>query len=107
MKLLHTAVITAFLILTASSAVAGDAGAGESAFKSKGCVGCHGAGGATPMAGTTPPTPKLSGKGGAFIKQQLVDFKTGKRKSATMNDMAAMLSDSDIDNVAAYLDTQK
>jgi len=107
MKILHTAVIAASLILATSAAVAGDAGAGKSAFASKGCAGCHGADGSTPMMKSTPPIPVLSGKGAAFIKKQLIDFKSGTRKSATMNAMAGMLSDSDIDNVAAYLDTQK
>ena len=107
MKILHTAVIAATLMLSTSAAVAGDAGAGKSAFSSKGCAGCHGADGGTPMMKMDPPIPKLSGKDAAFIKKQLTDFKTGTRKSATMNAMAGMLSDADIDNVAAYLGTQK
>jgi len=106
MKIINTAILGVSMMLAGAPAVAGDAAAGESAFTSKGCTGCHGAGGAAPIK-STPPTPVLAGKGSAFVKKQLTDFKSGARKSATMNAMAGMLSDADIDNVAAYLDTKK
>jgi cytochrome c553 len=106
MKIINTAIIGISMMLTAAPAVAGDASAGESTFTSKGCTGCHGAGGRTPLP-ATPPNPVLAGKDAAFIKKQLSDFKSGARKSPTMNAMAGMLSDTDIDNVAAYLATQK
>ena len=50
---------------------------------------------------------KLAGKDAAFIKQQLMDFKSGKRQNPTMNAMAAMLNEADMANVAAYLSAQK
>lgn len=106
MKLINTALITTALMMTMSSAQAADVNAGKSAFNGKGCIGCHGAGGGSPVT-TNPPTPSLAGKDAAFIKKQLVDFKSGARKSATMNAMAPMLSDADVDNVAAYLSAQK
>jgi cytochrome c553 len=107
MKIINTAIIGISMMLAAVPAVAGDAAAGKSAFSSKGCAGCHGADGGTPMMKMDPPIPKLAGKDAAFVKKQLTDFKSGARKSATMNAMAGMLSDADIDNVAAYLGTQK
>ena len=106
MKLINTAIIATTMMIVAAPALAGDAVAGMSTFSAKGCIGCHGAGGGRPVT-TNPPTPSLAGKDAAFIKKQLVDFKSGARKSATMNAMAPMLSDADVDNVAAYLSTQK
>lgn len=106
MKLINTAIITAALLIITVPAFAGDAIAGMSAYTSKGCIGCHGAGGGRPVT-TTPPTPKLAGKEAAYIKLQLTDFKSGTRQNATMNAMAAMLNDTDVNNVAAYLSTQK
>lgn len=103
MKILHTAIIAASMMLAASPAIAGDAGAGEAAYNSKGCSGCHGGAGKSVI----PTNPVLAGKGADFIKKQLTDFKSGARKNPTMNAMAAMLSDSDVDNVAAYLGAQK
>lgn len=107
MRKINTIILTNFLlIMTSAPALAGDAVAGMSAFNSKGCIGCHGAGGGSPVT-TTPATPKLSGQDAKYIEEQLTDFKSGARKNATMNAMAAMLTDADVKNVAAYLSTQK
>lgn len=103
MKMFHTAIIAACMTLSAAPAVAGDVAAGEAAYNSKGCSGCHGAGGHSQI----PANPVLSGKGADYIKKQLADFKSGARQNATMNAMAAMLSDADVDNVSAYLGAQK
>ena len=100
---LNILMIVASMALATSPALAGDADAGKTAFTSKGCTGCHGDGGAAP----TPGNPKLTGKGAAAIKKALADFKTGTRKNPTMNAMAAMLSDADVDNVATYIGSQK
>lgn len=105
MKLIKTAIIATSMMIASVPVLAGDAAAGKSAFNAKGCIGCHGAGGSSPVT-SNPPTPSLTGKDAAFIKKQLTDFKTGARKSATMNAMAAMLNDADIDNVASYLSSQ-
>lgn len=106
MKLINTVIIATIMMTATAPVFAGDAAAGKSAFNGKGCIGCHGAGGASPVT-SNPPTPSLAGKDAAFIKQQLTDFKSGARKSATMNAMAAMLVDADIENIASYLSSQK
>lgn len=106
MKLINTAIIATSMMIATTPVMAGDVVAGMSAYNSKGCIGCHGAGGGRPVT-STPPTPSLAGKDAAFIKQQLLDFKSGARKSATMNAMAPMLNDADVDNVSAYLSAQK
>lgn len=94
------------MMITTIPALAGDAAAGKSAFNAKGCVGCHGADGGSPVT-SNPPTPSLKGKDAAFIKQQLTDFKSGARKSATMNAMASMVNEAEIENIAAFLSSQK
>ena len=103
MKIINTALIAATMMFAATPAVAGDAAAGEAAFNSKGCSGCHGAGGHSQI----PGNPVLAGKGAAYIKEKLAGYKSGTIKNPTMNAMAGMLSDADIDNVAAYLGAQK
>ena len=89
--------------LVSVPAFAGDAGAGAGAYANKGCIACHGASGKAPIA---PNYPVLGGKDAAFISGELKKFKSGERKEPTMNAMAAALSDSDMDNIAAYLATQ-
>jgi len=99
MKIVNAIMLTGALALSANPSFAGDAEAGKTAFSTKSCTGCHGAGGAAP----TPGTPKLAGKDAATIKQALSDFKSGTRSSPIMNSMAAQLSGGDIDNIAAYI----
>ena len=103
MKLVQAAIFGAAMSFASIPAIAGDAAAGEAAYNSTGCSGCHGQGGNSQV----PANPSLAGKDAAFLKQQLMDFKSGKRQNPTMNAMAAMLSDADMANVAAYLSAQK
>ena len=97
MKLLSSIVLTSALAF--SGQAFSDAAAGQAAFAAKGCIGCHGAGGVS----VVPAYPSLKGKDSAFVKTNLTDFRSGARVSATMNAMAAGLSDADIDNLAAYV----
>jgi len=98
MKLFSSVVLVSALAVS-GQALAGDAGAGKSAYAAKGCIGCHGAGGVSMV----PTYPTLKGKDAAFVKQNLTDFRAGKRQNPTMNAMAAGLSDGDIENLAAYI----
>ncbi len=82
---------------------AGDVAAGEAAFKSRGCIGCHGVSGKAPIA---PNFPVIGGKLEGFIAGELTRFRSGERKDPAMNAMAATLGDADIDNIAAYLSAQ-
>lgn len=102
MKLVYSAIVAAAMMAATNPALAGDAAAGEAAYNGKGCSGCHGAGGKSAV----PSNPALNGKDAAFLTKALTDFKSGARKNATMNAMAAMLSDADIANVSAYLSAQ-
>jgi cytochrome c553 len=89
------------LLMTAGSAVAGDAEAGKAKFGT--CAGCHGANGVS----ASPANPSLAGKDEAYIKAALTAYKTGAKDNATMKAMASTLSDADIDNIAAYVATLK
>jgi len=97
MKILSTVILASSLMV--SGAVLADAAAGKGTYAAKGCIGCHGAGGKSMV----PSYPSLMGKSEAFVKENLTNFKSGARKSPTMNAMAAGLSASDITNIAAYI----
>jgi cytochrome c553 len=102
MRILLSTAFAAALALS-GQALAADIAAGKSAYAAKGCIGCHGAGGVSAV----PTYPSLKGKDAAFVKENLTSFRSGKRVSATMNAMAAGLSDADIVNLAAYVDSLK
>ncbi len=70
--------------------------------KSAACSGCHGADGNS----FAPSFPKLAGQGETYIIKQLKEYKSGKRQNATMYAMAAMLSDDDISDIAAFYSNQ-
>ena len=81
--------------------VQADVASGQSTYAAKGCIGCHGAGGASVVA----TYPSLKGKSGDFIRKSLTDFRSGARKDPVMNAMAAGLNDNDIENLAHYIDS--
>ena len=95
MKHLLIASIASFFLLTAVHA-AGDVEAGKS--KSAMCAACHGPDGNSPA----PTFPKLAGQHADYLAKQLAEYKSGERQNATMNGMAAALSEQDIADLAAY-----
>jgi cytochrome c553 len=100
MKLLLIASIASFFLLTTAQA-AGDAEAGKS--KSAMCAACHGPDGNSPA----PAFPKLAGQHAAYLAKQLAEYKSGERQNATMNGMAAALSEQDIADLAAFYSSQQ
>lgn len=62
------------------------------------CMACHGVGGVS----VNPIWPSLAGQGEKYILKQLKDFKSGVRSNAVMGAQAAMLSDQEMEDVAAY-----
>ncbi len=67
-----------------------------------GCVACHGAGGEGGVG------PKLAGQSAAAISDKLTRYKAGEtlgNQSALMWSQAAQLGESDIDNLAAFVET--
>ena len=66
------------------------------------CAACHGADGNSPL----PVNPNLAAQHPEYLFKQLADYKTGRRKNAIMNGIAASLSDADMRNLAAYFAQQ-
>lgn len=65
------------------------------------CASCHG----TRGEGLPDLFPRLAGQRASYLRQQLRDFRSGRRTSdpgAMMRALAARLSDRDIDEVASY-----
>ncbi len=67
------------------------------------CSACHGTDGNSVLTAN----PKLAGQHPEYLVKQLTEFKAGKRANAVMSGMAAMLSDEDMKNLAAYFAGQK
>jgi|SRR5699024_7245943 len=68
----------------------------------KPCAACHGKGGHS----TTALFPILAGQYKSYLMQALKDYRSGKRKSAIMNGMAASLSDQQIEQLASFFSSQ-
>lgn len=62
------------------------------------CMACHTADGSR----GAPANPILQGQFPEYLAKQLHEFKSGKRKNAIMQGMAAALSEDDIRNVSAF-----
>lgn len=106
MRKLPLIVAATFFVGGFGPTVAGaDAVAGKAKFAL--CAGCHGPTGAGNQA---LDYPRLAGLEKAYVAKQLRDFKSGARDTpmaATMKAMTADLSETDMDNLAAYIATLK
>lgn len=92
------------LAATATAAevmVEGDVNAGKE--KSATCAACHGPDGNS----TNPEWPKLAEQHAGYIVKQLQDYKSAERVNATMNPMAAPLSEQDMKDLAVYFASQQ
>ena len=67
------------------------------------CAGCHAVDGNS----ASPANPKLAGLNYEYINKQLLNFKSGERKSAVMSGMVAPLTPDDMKNLAAYFSAQQ
>ncbi len=83
-------------LLCSTSSLAGDIEAGKA--KSAICGACHGIAGIS----ASPLWPNLAGQKEAYLVKQIKAFKSGERKDPSMAPMVAGLTDTDIDNLAAY-----
>ena len=96
------------VVATAGSAVAGSVGGGSVAAGSSGesgtgtCAGCHGVPGYS-NAYPQYPVPKIAGQNEQYIINALHGYQSGDRTHVTMAAQAQSLSDTDIQNIAAYL----
>ncbi len=92
--------LLALLVFSPAQAT-GDLAAGKE--KTRTCQVCHGKGGAS----TNPTYPVLAGQHARYIVKQLKAFRSGTRKDPIMNGMAAPLSDQDMEDVAAYFESNR
>lgn len=99
-KLFLIAATCTFLGSSLTALAAGDAAAGQQ--KSATCAACHGNDGNS----ANPEWPTLAGQHEKYLVKQLMEFKSGARVNATMNGMAAGLSDQDMADLAAYYSKQ-
>ena len=67
------------------------------------CAACHGANGIS----VSDTIPHLAGQRPGYLQAQLKALKDGSRKNPIMNAIAAQLSATDIENVAAFFSTQQ
>ena len=90
-----------FAVVLPGSALAADAAAGMQ--KAQVCVACHGPEGVS----ANPAVPSLAAQPAQFVATQLLMFREGKRKDAQMSPFAANLTNTDLNNLAAYFTAQK
>jgi cytochrome c553 len=100
-RLVAVGVLLASAISLSAPALAADLARGEEIVMGK-CFVCHGATGES----SSPMFPRLSGQHAAYIVRQLADYKSGRRKSTTMQPMVGDLSDSDFQALGAFFEAQ-
>ncbi len=102
---MKTTVVTGLVLATSllsSAAIAGDAAAGKD--KAFTCVGCHG----VPNMDNVYPTytaPKIGGQSAMYIQSALKAYADGSRQHPTMVAQAKSMSDADMADIAAYLES--
>ena len=100
MKHLLQAAVVLTLLVSAPLFAAGDAGAGQA--KAAICAACHNVDGNS----TVPNWPKIAGQHAPYLERQISLIKDGSRAVPEMVGIAAMLSEQDIADIAAYFSTQ-
>jgi cytochrome c len=99
---LIASITCALTLFTTGSLLAAD---GAALYKDKTCVACHGKDAKTPLM---PLYPKIAGQNKEYIKQQMLDIKTGARsngQTAAMKGIMHLVSDEEIEALADYLST--
>lgn len=97
MALVALAAFTALSPAQAQESAKGDPAKAQQIATST-CAACHAADGNS----IAPANPKLAGQHAEYITKQLMDFKSGQRKSAVMSGMVAALTPDDMKNLGAY-----
>ena len=91
----------AALALAQGPARAADLARAEESVKGQ-CFICHGERGES----SSPVFPRLAGQHAAYVARQLADYKSGRRKSTTMQPMVAELKPEDLAALGAYFEKQ-
>ena len=99
MKVILACLLFAAIAVLNAPAIAADIEAGR--VTAKPCNTCHGKDG----IGTMPMFPNLAGQKSIYLAKQLRAFRDGSRKSEVMNIVVKMLTDRDIENLAAYYES--
>ncbi len=81
---------------------ADDAARAEEIVQGK-CFVCHGADGES----SSPLFPRLAGQHARYIERQFADYKSGRRKSGTMQPMVEGLTPADFGAFGAYFEARK
>ena len=89
-------VLASFLATASAVHAQGNIEAGRA--KSEPCQACHGADGQS----TSPQFPRLAGQYPDYLAYALRAYKSGARKNAIMAPFAAQLTESDMEDLAAY-----
>ncbi|WP_434356495.1 c-type cytochrome [Parasalinivibrio latis] len=103
MKSIYSLAMAAIIVASPAMA-AGDAAAGKA--KAAVCAACHGADGIALI----PGYPNLKGQNEQYLVSALKAYKNGERtgpQAMIMKPQASMLSDQDMENVAAYFASMK
>jgi cytochrome c553 len=69
------------------------------------CASCHGSDGRSTVI---PQYPKIAGQSAPYVVNALKAYRDGRRQgsfAAIMSEVAKQLSDADIDNLAAYIES--
>ena len=98
MKLVHAMLVLA-TGLAAMPLQAADPARAEEIVQGK-CFICHGVDGES----ASPAFPRLAGQHAGYLARQLADYKSGKRKSTTMQPMVEDLSADDFKLLGAYFE---
>jgi len=93
----------ALTLSTASTLLFAEGKVSAGKEKSGSCAGCHGEKGNSTM----PLFPKLASQHPGYLIKQMVAFKDGSRKDATMAPMVMGLSDEDMADIATFYAEQK
>ena len=88
--------------LTAITGFAAEGNSAAGAKKIVQCQGCHGIPGYHTGYPAVYHVPKLGGQHAAYLVNALKGYKSGERGFATMQAVAAELSDQDMADIAAY-----
>jgi cytochrome c553 len=96
--MLRILLLTSVLFLPLiNSASAGDAKAGRQKVAGV-CQACHGMDGMS----KNPESPNLAGQLQQYLTKALKEYRDEVRKNESMNIVAKELSDTDVENIAAY-----
>jgi len=87
-------------VMDAQAQQVGDAAAGST--KSATCTACHGLNGNS----VNPEWPVIAGQNAFYVREQVLDIKTGKRPNPLMQPLVQDLTEQDINDLAAFYSTQ-